>query len=335
MVMLSVKQNASDLHLSAGHSPMLRINGRLQPLALAQVNHQQLQQLSEQILDASALSLLAREGQVDSAWTAADGIRLRVNFFQQCRGLSVVMRIVAQHCPSLAQLHAPACLEQMLVQQEGLILVTGATGSGKSTTLAAMIGYLNQHQHRHIITLEDPIEIIHHSAGCLIQQRELGTHTSDFALAVRGALREDPDVLLLGELRDAASIALALTAAETGHLVLATLHTRNATQAIERIVDVFPAAEKSFVRSQLAGSLCAVVAQRLVLSCSGGRIALFEVLLPNSAVCNLIREGKTHQLADCLQTGAGQGMQTFAQSRQQRIDEGMLPAVEHNHTAGL
>lgn len=202
--------------------------------------------------------------------------------------------------------------------------MTGSTGSGKSTTLAAMVDNLNSERDGHILTLEDPVEFIHTSKRCLIQQRELGQHLSSFAQGLRGALRQDPDVILLGELRDSETIRLALTAAETGHLVLATLHTRGAAQAIERLVDVFPAQEKEPVRSQLASSLCAVLAQKLLLNTQGERIALFELLVNTPAVGNLIREGKTHQLPGVMQTGQQAGMQTFTQSYQQRVAAGKL-----------
>jgi twitching motility protein PilT len=328
----SVKQNASDLHLCTGYPPMLRIDGELcrcedLPVVKASV----MQALSQQWLDTAQLDCLHQAGQVDKALTLGAGVRMRLNIFQQWHGLSAALRPIPAHCPDLATLHAPDVLQRLIMQEDGLILVTGATGSGKSTTLAALINHLNRHTARHIITLEDPIELIHTSQRCLIQQRELGQHTRSFSEAVRGALREDPDVLLLGELRDTESIRLALTAAETGHLVLATLHTRNATQAIDRLVDVFPAEEKAFVRAQLAGSLRAVIAQKLAVTKAteeqqGGRVALFEVLTSTPGVCNLIREGKTHQLADVLQTGAQAGMQTFVQSRQQRQSAGLLAA---------
>ena len=330
LVVRSVKQNASDLHLCTGYPPMLRIDGELcccddMPILKAS----QMQALSSQWLDDAQQSVLQLAGQVDKALTLGDGVRMRLNVFRQWHGLSAALRPIPERCPDLASLRAPDILQNFIMQEDGLILVTGATGSGKSTTLAALIDHLNRHSARHIITLEDPIELIHVSQRCLIQQRELGLHTRSFGEAVRGALREDPDVLLLGELRDTESIRLALTAAETGHLVLATLHTRNATQAIDRLVDVFPAEEKAFVRAQLAGSLRAVVAQKLVVNNAGegnkaGRVALFEVLTSTPAVSNLIREGKTHQLADILQTGAQAGMQTFAQSRQQRLCAGLL-----------
>ena len=321
----SVKQNASDLHLCTGQLPMLRINGELVAGQCAiPVTHRQLIELSESWLDDEALKALQQQGQADAAVTLSGGRRVRVNFFRQFAGLSLALRPLPERCPMLDTLQAPAILRALCEQEDGLILITGATGSGKSTTLAAMIGHLNQTRTRHIITLEDPIEFLHSSQRCLIQQRELGTHTPSFSQAIKAALREDPDVLLLGELRDSESIRLALTAAETGHLVLATLHARHASQAVDRLVDVFPADEKAFVRAQLAGSLRGILAQKLVLDKNGGRVGLYEMLITTPAVCNLIREGKTHQLQDSLQTGGEAGMQTFEQSRQQRISAGLL-----------
>ncbi len=324
-VVRSVKQNASDLHLCAGYRPMFRIDGQLCHWQTdPQLSARQMQSLAEQWLDRAQQLELQQQGQVDFAMTLGEGQRMRVNIFQQNQGISAALRRIATDSPTLEQLDAPAILQQLVERQDGLILVTGATGSGKSTTLTAMIEHLNQRESRHIITLEDPIEFIYQGNKCLIQQRELGRHTHSFIEAVRGALREDPDVLLLGELRDSDSIRLALTAAETGHLVLATLHTRSATQAVDRLIDVFPAEEKAFVRAQLAGSLAGVVAQRLTPLQQGGRIALYEVLTSTPAVASLIREGKTHQLLDSLQTGAQAGMQTFEQSRQQRVNAGLL-----------
>jgi len=321
----SVKQNASDLHLCAGHQPMLRVRGELQSLSESpKISAATMRELSEVWLEPQQQEELQREGQADCAITLEGGQRMRVNFFKQRHGLSAALRRIPDTTPQLENLRVPPVLTALTEMDDGLILITGATGSGKSTTLAAMINHLNHTRARHIITLEDPIEFIHYSHQCLIQQRELGRHTRSFIDAVRGALREDPDVLLLGELRDAPSIRLALTAAETGHLVLATLHTRNATQAVDRLVDVFPAEEKAFVRAQLAGSLRGIVAQKLVQGIEGERVALFEVLTSTPAVGNLIREGKTHQLADILQTGSRAGMQTFEQSRLQRIEAGLL-----------
>lgn len=330
----SVKQNASDLHLCAGHQPMLRTQGELRPLqGTPKISAENMRWLSDIWLEPQQLEELQREGQADCAITLGTGQRIRVNFFKQLHGLSAALRRVPDKCPQLEQLHVPEVLAELATQEDGLILVTGATGSGKSTTLAAMIDYLNRSRARHIITLEDPIEFVHHSKRCLIQQRELGRHTRSFIEAIRGALREDPDVLLLGELRDAETIRLALTAAETGHLVLATLHTRNATQAVDRLVDVFPAEEKNFVRTQLAGSLRGIIAQKLAAGTQGERVALFEVLTSTPAVGNLIREGKTHQLADILQTGGKAGMQTFEQSRSQRVASGLIAPPPVDSTA--
>lgn len=324
-VALSVKHNASDLHLCAGHRPMLRIDGELQPLEGAEIlTQERVHQLCGTLLQPPQRQLLQQHGQLDLALTLAGDIRLRANFFLQSLGISIALRLIAGHCPTLAALAAPAIVPALLRREDGLILVTGATGSGKSTTLAAMIDDINQHQRRHIITLEDPIEFMHRSRRSLIQQRELGRDSHSFDDALRAALREDPDVILLGELRDTTTIRLALTAAETGHLVLATLHTRSAPQAVDRLVDVFPAEEKPYVRAQLAASLQAVIAQKLLSRPGGGRVAIFEVLTATAAVSSMIREGKTHQLASVLQTGAQSGMQTFEQGLQQRIDAGLL-----------
>ena len=258
------------------------------------------------------------------AVSLAENQRLRGSAFAQRQGISLALRLLPSHCPQLEQLGAPPVLPELLKSENGLILVTGATGSGKSTTLAAMVGYLNQHADAHILTLEDPVEYLYASQRCLIQQREIGLHCMTFASGLRAALREDPDVILLGELRDSETIRLALTAAETGHLVLATLHTRGAAQAVERLVDSFPAQEKDPVRNQLAGSLRAVLSQKLEVDKQEGCVALFELLINTPAVGNLIREGKTHQLPHVIQTGQQVGMITFQQSFQQRVGEGRL-----------
>ncbi|MBA5238549.1 type IV pilus twitching motility protein PilT [Pectobacterium aroidearum] len=324
----SVKHNASDLHLCSGHPPVLRVDGRLQPEnTLPRLTSEQVAQWCDAWLEPAQREQLRQFGQIDGALMLPDGQRLRVNVFRQREGLSAALRIIPSVQPLLDGLHAPPVLSTLLEKPNGLILITGATGSGKSTTLAAMIGALNDSSDRHVITLEDPIEFIHTSRRCLIQQREIGAHSASFAQALRAALREDPDVILLGELRDTETIRLALTAAETGHLVLSTLHTRSASQAVDRLIDVFPGEEKAYVRSQLSTCLQAVVTQRLLPSAHGGRIALYEVLTATAAVGNLIREGKTHQLPCLIQTGTAAGMQTFEQSYQQRCRDGL---ISHN-----
>lgn len=321
IVALSVKHNVSDLHLCNAWPARWRICGRVEiaPFTAPDVDALLLAWLSEQ------QQVQWREkGQVDFAIALADSRRLRASAFTHQQGTSLALRLLPLDCPCLDDLQTPAALPELLHSENGLILVTGATGCGKSTTLAAMVDSLNQHVDGHILALEDPIEYRYTSQRCLIQQREIGVHCLSFAAGLRAVLREDPDVILLGELRDSETIRLALTAAETGHLVLATLHTRGAAQAVERLVDTFPAQEKDPVRNQLAGSLRAVLAQKLEADRQGGRVALFELLVNTSAVSNLIREGKTHQLPGVIQTGQQAGMQTFAQSLQQRQAQGRL-----------
>ena len=334
IVALSVKHNAADLHLCSGHLPRWRLDGVLRPIPeQPPVAAAALEQLCERWLNSEQRAALARHGHVDFALTTDAGARLRANLFRQRQGMSLALRPIASRCPTLTALRLPESVPALLARRDGLILITGATGSGKSTTLAALVDALNQQTARHIITLEDPIEFIHHSARALIQQRQVGEHCSSFEQGLRAALREDPDVILLGELRDLETIRLALTAAETGHLVLATLHTRNAAQAVDRLIDVFPAEQKSLVRSQLAASLTAVIAQRLVAAQAGGRVGLYEILVNTPAVANLIREGKTHQIAGLLQTGMQAGMQTFEQSLLQRQQQGLIIRPESSQTS--
>ncbi|HBL4690182.1 type IV pilus twitching motility protein PilT [Citrobacter sedlakii] len=321
IVALSVKHNVSDLHLSNAWPARWRKRGRLEaaPFPIPDIDS-----LLAQWLDARQQAVFQQEGQLDFAVTLTGNQRLRASAFRQQQGISLALRLLPSRCATLEALATPAALPELLASENGLILVTGATGSGKSTTLAAMVDWLNRHTDGHILTLEDPIEYIYASQRCLIQQREIGMHCSSFAAGLRAALREDPDVILLGELRDSETIRLALTAAETGHLVLATLHTRGAAQAVERLVDTFPAQEKEPVRSQLAGSLRAVLSQKLEPDKQEGRVALFELLINTPATGNLIREGKTHQLPHVIQTGQQAGMMTFAQSWQQRQAQGRV-----------
>ncbi|WP_435946215.1 type IV pilus twitching motility protein PilT [Dryocola sp. BD586] len=321
IVALSVKHNASDLHLCAGQSARWRRQGRLEPFAHSAPDPETL--LAGWLTQAQSEEL-QEAGQLDFAVTLAGGIRLRANAFRQLQGYSLALRLLPSSGLTLEASGAPPIIPSLLRMPDGLILVTGATGSGKSTTLAAMVDYLNHHLDGHILTLEDPVEFEHRSGRCLIQQREPGTHCRSFAAGLKAALREDPDVILLGELRDSETIRLALTAAETGHLVLATLHTRGAAQAVERLVDVFAAEEKGHIRSQLAGSLKAVLAQKLLPAKKGGRVALYELLVNTPAAASLIREGKTHQLPGLLQTGQQHGMQSFTQCEAQLVREGKI-----------
>jgi twitching motility protein PilT len=313
----------SDLHLSAGAHPMARVLGELQTLDAALINSDALANELKTLLP----DWLAQDH--DDA-VAIPGLgRFRVNVFAQARGWSSVWRCIPEQIPSLQDLNTPVCLTQWLQHPNGLLLVTGATGSGKSTTLAALLAHLNHTQPLHILTLEDPIEFVHHSQRSLVQQRNVPGHSADFATALRAALRQDPDVILVGELRDLPTIELALRAAETGHLVLATLHTRSATQAIERLVDVFPGDTKALVRQQLSLSLLGVVHQVLCKSADGcRRVAAHEVLYATPAVRQMIRDNKAAQLPNALQTGAQFGMQTLAQSLAQLQTQGVISASE-------
>ena len=319
----------SDLHLSAGVPPMARVLGQLQKLGTQAVDSTYLQDQLQTLLPDWPTAQ-----DHDSAIAIAGLGRFRVNVFAQSRGWSSVWRCIPERIPSLQELHAPTCLPAWLKQAQGLLLVTGATGSGKSTTLAAMLAHLNHTQPLHILTLEDPIEFVHPSQRSLVQQRKVPGHSADFATALRAALRQDPDVILVGELRDLPTIELALSAAETGHLVLATLHTRSATQAIERLVDVFPGETKALVRQQLSLSLLGVVHQVLCKSVDGTRrVAAHEVLFASPAVRQMIRDNKATQLPNALQTGAQHGMRTLAQSLAQYVAQGVITAEEAQHHA--
>ena len=324
-----ITRGASDLHLSSGVPPILRVNGDLVPLTDVVMTHDALHGALMATLSSALQLELAQTHACDFSLDVPDVSRFRVNVFQQARGVSAVFRVIPHQIPSLQALEAPAVLHQLAHSARGLVLVTGPTGSGKSTTLAAMIDALNQTQDKHILTIEDPIEFVHRPQRCLIQQRELGAHTLSFASALRAALREDPDVILVGELRDLDTIRLAITAAETGHLVLGTLHTSSAAKTMDRIVDVFAAEEKDMVRSMLSESLNAVVSQTLCKRQDGaGRVAAYEVMLGTPAVRNLVREGKVAQLYSTIQTGRSAGMQTLDQSLTRLVQQGLIDAQE-------
>ncbi len=308
------EQGASDLHLSAGHPPWLRVDGELRAAALPALSNDQVLACIESCLEPAQRKRYRAGSEVDMAIDRAGLGRFRLNAFLQNRGCAAVFRAIPAQVPSLAQLGMDGAFAGIAELPRGLVVVTGPTGSGKSSTLAAMVDHVNRNRSGHILTIEDPIEFVHDSKRCLVSQREANLHTKGFATALRAALREDPDLILLGELRDTDTIRLALTAAETGHLVLATLHTASAIKTVNRIVDVFPATEKAIVRIQLAESLQAVIAQVLLRKPGGGRVAAREILIASNAVRNLIREDRIAQLYSCMQSGAALGMRTLDQS---------------------
>ena len=303
-------KRASDLHLRAGMPPIMRIDGDLEPLAMEALSNEVIDSIIGGMLSTQQLNLFEQGQEVDLS-TCVGGGRCRVNVFRHSRGVGVVFRLIPQEFSSLQALEMPEVVSKILSRGKGLVLVTGPTGSGKSTTLAAMIDHLNKERAGHIVTVEDPIEFVHTSKRALITQREVGGHTVSFSAALRSALREDPDVIMVGELRDLETIQLALTAAETGHLVLATLHTASAAKTVDRIIDVFPAEQQAQVRAMFAESLEAVISQRLIKRVGGGRVAALEVLIGTTAVRHLIREGKSHQLYSVMQTSHQLGMQTM------------------------
>jgi len=325
----------SDLHLSTGLPPMVRVHGQLQSLPTSALSAKDLENQLREALPhwaelaspSNQLHALAQDHDTAIDWPGLG--RFRVNVFAQARGWSSVWRVIPSQVPSLSDIGAPACLVDWARQPHGLLLVTGATGSGKSTTLAALVHHLNTTQALHILTLEDPIEFQHDSQRSLVQQRSVPGHSAGFDAALRAALRQDPDVILVGEMRDLPTVRLALSAAETGHLVLGTLHTRSATQAVERLVDVFPSEDKAMVRQQLSLSLLGVLTQTLCRRCDApGRVAAHEVLYATAAVRHLIRESKTAQLPNVLQTSAQFGMQTLAQSLAALVAQGRITPEE-------
>ncbi|PMH43733.1 twitching motility protein PilT [Vibrio sp. 10N.286.49.B3] len=324
----SVKHNASDLHLSAGVSPMVRIDGEVRKLSMPSLSHTEVHGLIFDIMNDGQRSEFEENLEVDFSFELADIGRFRVNAFNQSRGCSAVFRTIPMVIPTLDELDAPDIFEKIVNFEKGLVLVTGPTGSGKSTTLAAMVDYVNRHHNKHILTIEDPIEFVHTNNKCLVNQREVHRDTHSFQNALRSALREDPDVILVGELRDQETISLALTAAETGHLVFGTLHTSSAAKTIDRIIDVFPGSDKGMVRSMLSESLRAVIAQKLLKRIGGGRVACHEIMMATPAIRNLIREDKVAQMASIIQTGAAHGMQTMEQNAKTLMMKGLVEEAE-------
>lgn len=319
-----VKSGASDLHLSAGLPPLLRIDGDVTRINAPAMNNDTVYDLIYGIMNDTQRRTFDAELEADFSVDVPGLSRFRVNAFHQNRGVGAVFRTIPNNIKSMDELGMPAIFRQMVSVPRGLVLVTGPTGSGKSTTLAAMIDYLNKHHPYHILTVEDPIEFVHTPRKSLINQREVHRDTLSFNNALRSALREDPDVILVGELRDLETIRLALTAAETGHLVFGTLHTTSASKTIDRIIDVFPEGEKPLVRSMLSESLQAVVSQTLLKKKGGGRVAAWEILMGTNAIRNLIREDKIPQMYSAIQTGQSFGMQTLDQHLQQLVKAGMI-----------
>jgi twitching motility protein PilT len=315
LLAFAVKNNASDLHLSSGLPPMIRVHGDVRRINLPPLEHRDVHGMIYDIMNDGQRKAYEEILECDFSFAIPGLARFRVNAFNQDRGAAAVLRTIPSKVLTLEQLNAPKIFTELALKPRGLVLVTGPTGSGKSTTLAAMVNHLNETEYAHILTVEDPIEFVHESKKCLINQREVGPHTMSFNNALRSALREDPDAILVGELRDLETIRLALTAAETGHLVFGTLHTSSAAKTIDRIVDVFPAEEKDMVRAMLSESLQAVISQTLLKTKDGnGRVAAHEIMLGTPAIRNLIREAKVAQMYSAIQTGSNIGMQTLDQN---------------------
>jgi twitching motility protein PilT len=312
-VLLQVmERNASDLHLTAGSPPMIRHHGRLHALDYPHLTPQLTREVIYSILTNEQRQRLETDWQIDLAYSIPGKARFRVNAYFQRAAISAALRLIPSEMPKLGSLGLPPVLEEFTKKPRGFVLVTGPTGSGKSTSLAAMLDLINESRHEHILSIEDPIEFLHRHKKCIVNQRELGADAQSFALGLKAALRQDPDVILVGEMRDLETISTALTAAETGHLVFATLHTQDTAQTVDRIVDVFPPEQQQQVRVQLSVALQGIVTQQLLPTADGqGRCCATEVLVPTPAVRNLIREGKTHQIPSAMQTGSNVGMQTM------------------------
>ncbi len=323
LLAFGVKNKASDLHLSAGLPPMIRVHGDVRRINLPALDAKEVHDMVYDIMSDTQRKFYEEFLEIDFSFEINGLARFRVNAFNHQRGPGAVFRTIPSKVLTLEELNAPPIFAKLALKPRGLVLVTGPTGSGKSTTLAAMVNYLNETEHGHILTVEDPIEFVHESKKCLVNQREVSVHTHSFAAALKSALREDPDAILVGEMRDLETIRLALTAAETGHLVFGTLHTSSAAKTIDRIIDVFPADEKEMVRSMLSESLEAVISQTLLKNKAGtGRVAAHEIMVGTSAIRNLIREGKVAQMYSAIQTGTNEGMQT--------LDQCLLELVKKN-----
>jgi len=325
----AVEQSASDIHLSPGKPPLLRVHGEVREVHVPALQSKDIITMLHAIMNEEQKEEYNKELEIDFAISVSDAVRFRVNAYNTANGASAAFRAIPVEIKSLAQLGAPAVFEKFTKFSKGIVLVTGPTGSGKSTTLAALVNHINEHEPHHIITIEDPIEFVHKSKKSLVNQREVGATTKSFARALKSALRQDPDVILVGELRDLESISLALTAAETGHLVYATLHTSSAAKTIDRIVDVFPGEDKDMVRTMLSGSIQAIVAQKLLRTKDGkGRVAAYEILVATPAIRNLIRENKVAQINSLMQIGSKEGMCVMSDYIRNLYSEGIIDAKE-------
>ncbi len=333
LLAFGVKNGCSDLHLSSGLPPMIRVDGDMRRVNVPPLDHKEVHDMVYDIMNDKNRKDYEEFFECDFSFEVPGLARFRVNAFNQNRGSAAVFRTIPSEILSLEQLGAPKIFEEISDYPRGVVLVTGPTGSGKSTTLAAMVDYKNSVEYGHILTLEDPIEFVHQSKKCLINQREIGRDTLGFNEALRSALREDPDVILVGEMRDLETIRLALGAAETGHLVFGTLHTSSAAKTIDRVVDVFPAAEKDMVRAMMSESLRCVISQQLLKKKGGGRVAAHEIMICTPAIRNLIRENKIAQMYSAIQTGAGFGMKTLDQDLERLLKEGIIDRDEARNKA--
>ena len=329
LLAFAVKNKASDLHLSSGLPPMIRVHGDIRRINLPPMEHKDVHAMVYDIMSDAQRKMYEEILECDFSFAVPNLARFRVNAFNQQRGAAAAFRTIPSKVLSLEELNAPKSFAELTMRPRGLILVTGPTGSGKSTTLAAMVNHVNENEYGHILTIEDPIEFLHESKKCLINQREVGPHTMSFSNALRSALREDPDYILVGEMRDLETIRLALTAAETGHLVFATLHTSSAAKTVDRIIDVFPAAEKDMVRAMLSESIVAVISQTLLKTKDGqGRVAAHEIMVGSPAIRNLIRENKVAQMYSAIQTSQSMGMQTLDQCLVEMVRRNQVAAAE-------